>query len=165
MSYLKVVNQKIKLRGYFIALSNSILDVKQLADHKYQATCLGSGAKRYRTCIDLDHPKRSTCECPYANGNRLCNHMVGVYFKVDKAARVAYSKEVVEKLDSDVSSMYNDRFATTPTYAYPLIESYVNQLSEEECREKLKVFYGDHFISGYHQGLKDFLLSVIEKDK
>ena len=85
--------------------------------------------------------------------------------QVDKAARDAYSQEVVEKLDSDVSSMYNDSFATTPTYAYPLIDSYVNQLSEEECRERLKTFYADHFISGYHQGLKDYLLSVIEKDK
>ena len=35
----------------------------------------------YDTTIDFLHPKRSACNCPFAEGRRvICKHMIALYF-------------------------------------------------------------------------------------
>ena len=41
----------------------------------------GSGQKHYDVFIDLEHPRKSKCNCPHADGKRvICKHMISLYF-------------------------------------------------------------------------------------
>lgn len=46
-----------------------------------EGTVAGSEGQRYSVAIDLAHPKKSTCNCKFAEGRRVvCKHMVALYF-------------------------------------------------------------------------------------
>ena len=43
----------------------------------------GNGDRPYEVHIDIAHPKKSTCSCPFAEGRHvICKHMVALYFTV-----------------------------------------------------------------------------------
>ena len=79
--------------------------------------------------IDIEHPKRSTCTCPHAEGTRrVCKHKVALFFSVfpeeaDRALREAEEWEANEEKRRQEE--------------YKGLEEYVNSLSKQELRDEL----------------------------
>ena len=44
--------------------------VKKIGDGVYQGKVSGSQDNIYDVVIDIDHPRKSTCTCPFAAGRR-----------------------------------------------------------------------------------------------
>ncbi len=45
--------------------------------------------------IDKNHPRKSTCNCPFADVRRVvCKHMIALYFTAEPKAAVDFVKEV-----------------------------------------------------------------------
>lgn len=61
-------------------------------DVGYEGTILDSNL--YHASIDIAHPRRSTCDCPFANGRRvICKHMVALLFTAEPDQADALNEE------------------------------------------------------------------------
>ena len=56
----------------------------------------GSQAESYNVRIDITHPRKSECDCPFANGRKICKHMVALAFKALPSIKAEYLKEIEE---------------------------------------------------------------------
>ena len=66
-------------RGYDYYIENKVLSFKKEENGYYTATVSGSSKSPYMVELHLDHPRKSKCNCPHANGKRIiCKHMVAV---------------------------------------------------------------------------------------
>ncbi len=46
--------------------------------------------------IDIEHPRKSKCNCPHADGKRIiCKHMISLYFSVFPKEAKKYHDEVI----------------------------------------------------------------------
>ena len=70
-------------RGYDYYEENRVLQIQETGDGTYSASVGGSGGAMYDVELRLDHPRKSKCNCPHANGKRIiCKHIVAAYFTV-----------------------------------------------------------------------------------
>ncbi|SEQ09069.1 SWIM zinc finger [Lachnospiraceae bacterium RM5] len=83
MGLVEKAPKKIIWRAIEYYKQNKILNIKEIEPDCYEADVSGSGKKKYNVFIDMKHPKKSTCTCPFATENDvICKHMVAVYFMV-----------------------------------------------------------------------------------
>lgn len=70
-------------RGYDYYKENKVLNIEKIEKDVYAAAVSGSADKPYSVELHVDHPRRSKCNCPHAEGRRIiCKHIVAAYFKV-----------------------------------------------------------------------------------
>lgn len=66
----------------------------QNSECEYTGKVSGNG-RSYDVHIDLNHPRKLTCNCPYADGKRIiCKHIVALYFSIFPKEAEAYIAEV-----------------------------------------------------------------------
>lgn len=98
-------------------------------DGTYSGKVSGSESQVYDVLINLAHPKRSTCNCKFAEGRRVvCKHMVAVYFTMFPAAYDDFMREVEE---------YQEEEEQREEEYLCELEEYVYSLTKEELRERL----------------------------
>ncbi len=79
--------------------------------------------------IDIEHPKKSTCNCPHAEGKKIvCKHKVALFFTVFPKEADGYIAEI-EESEREEEEWEQER--------YDQIVEYVNSLSKEELRNAL----------------------------
>lgn len=148
MSILTSASSNSVNRGYEYYIHNKVTSLLQVNDNEYEGNVSGSLKIPYHVHINLNHPKKSYCDCPHANGNTICKHMVALYFSVypDEA------KEYREWLESDYEEDFYDeeddydRFHDghhssqfkKPLFFDEILNEYINKLSKEELRNVLK---------------------------
>lgn len=138
-------------RGYGYYLEKYVLSYNQIDEYKYESEVRGSEKEPYHVIIDIKHPKKSSCTCPFANGNRICKHMVATYFTIFPEEADDYqswieSQYYDEKFEHDYLDEYddedeydfNDYSFDIPFCFDELLGRYINQLSQQELREQLK---------------------------
>ena len=68
-------------RGYDYFKEKKIKTLEEIGDNIYSATVTGSSNQLYSVELHVDHPRKSKCNCPHANGKRIiCKHIVAAYF-------------------------------------------------------------------------------------
>ena len=96
MSLLTTASGKSVYRGYEYFLENKVLSCVQINDFEYEGTVKGTAQKPYSVHLNLKKPKTSTCDCPFANGLRICKHMVAVFFTVFPEEAENYKRQLEE---------------------------------------------------------------------
>ena len=82
--------------GYEYFKKNRVRGIKQLDENVFSATVQGSASTPYSVELHMDHPRKSTCDCPHANGRRVvCKHIVAVYFTILPEEAEEYYAEVL----------------------------------------------------------------------
>ena len=95
----------------------------------YEGIVEGSGDNSYHVVIDLDHPRRSTCDCPFGEGSRrVCKHKVALYYSVFPEAADQALKEAQNWEAEEPRRREEERKE---------IEKYVKSLSKQQLREEL----------------------------
>ena len=95
----------------------------------YDGVVLGSGDNVYSVHIDTEHPRKSFCNCPFADGRRVvCKHMIALYFTAEPKAAEDFLKEV-EKWEAEEEERERQH--------YEDIKEYVKSLSKMELQEQL----------------------------
>lgn len=97
-------------RGYDYYKEKRVKNLKEIGDNIYSATVAGSSSEPYSVQLHVDHPRKSKCNCPHANGKRIiCKHIVAAYFtafpleaEMFYAEAVAYQEEE-EKRQEELS--------------------------------------------------------------
>lgn len=68
-------------RGYQYYGEKRVLELQRPDETHLEARVAGSREEPYSVKLDLEHIRKSSCDCPHAAGRRvICKHMVAAYF-------------------------------------------------------------------------------------
>lgn len=94
-------------RGYDYYKENKVVSLEEIEINIFTAKVSGNSSEPYSVELHIDHPRKSKCNCPHADGKRIiCKHLVAAYFTVlpeeaDKfyAEALAYQEEEEKRQD------------------------------------------------------------------
>lgn len=126
MNILTAASSKSAWRGYEYFMEDKVQFVKKLDDTHFVGAVTGSEAEPYSVTIDIEHPKRSTCDCPFANGLKVCKHMVAVYFAAFPEEAIKFKAAIDRALEEE--EQYREELPGR-------IEKYINRLNKTELKD------------------------------
>ena len=114
-------------RGLYYYKDKKIINLNKINDNEYTSNVIGTN--NYNVYLDITHPRRSTCDCPLANGKRIiCKHIVATYFKVFPEEAINFEKEQ-ERLREEYED-YQEKI-------YNKTQSYIKSLTKKELVDEL----------------------------
>lgn len=126
MSVLSMASNASAWRGYEYYEKKKVLSWKQTGEHEFEGVVAGSENVPYHVMIDTEHPKKSACNCPHAEGKKIvCKHKVALFFTVFPKEAEGYIAEI-EEYEREEEEREKER--------YDQIVKYVKSLSKEELR-------------------------------
>lgn len=155
MSILNSASSRSVYRGYDYYKEGNVISHTQLSDFEYEGEVQGTNKLPYHVMINTKHPKSSSCDCPFANGNTICKHMVALFFAVSPEDLKDYEdwsenyyEDEYEEDDEDYYDDYYeyDRYGNynkhksefiRPIFFDELLSNFVNNLSKEELKSIL----------------------------
>lgn len=100
MSLLSCASGNSVYRGYDYYTCDKVIMGEDIGNGQYKGYVEGSADKPYEVFIDINHPRKSHCNCPHANGKRIvCKHQVALFFKM--------FPEEAEKYRAELESYYD----------------------------------------------------------
>ena len=100
MSLLSCASGNSVYRGYDYYTCDKVITGVDIGNGQYKGYVEGSADKPYEVFIDINHPRKSHCNCPHANGKRIvCKHQVALFFKM--------FPEEAEKYRAELESYYD----------------------------------------------------------
>ena len=129
MGLIEVASGNSVWRGMNYYENNKVISWHKAGEAAYDGIVSGSNNNSYTVHIDKTHPRKSKCNCLFAEGRRVvCKHMIALYFTAEPQAAQNFLKQVeVWKAEEE---------ALEQQY-YENLEMYVKSLSKEELQKKL----------------------------
>lgn len=158
MSILTSASSSSVSRGYDYYKHNKVSGINQLNDHEFEGYVDGSLKNPYYVKINIEHPRKSYCDCPHANGNTTCKHMTALYFELfpdevddyeswlnsdyneDEEDEYYNYDSYYDEDDDDYYDYYDYRGQSKfekPLFFDVVLEKYVDDLSIEQLRKTL----------------------------
>lgn len=150
MSILTSASSSSVSRGYDYYKSGKVSNVTQLNDYEFEGYVEGNLKKPYYVKINIEHPRKSYCDCPHANGNITCKHMTALYFELFPDEVDDYESWLNSDYEEDDYYEYDRSYDDENYYDYressnfvkPLffdvvLKKYVDDLSVEKLKETL----------------------------
>ncbi len=130
---MKVVNlasRESAWRGYEYYKDGNIRSYKEIEEGVFQGKVRGSNNAVYNVTVNINRPRNSSCDCPFAkSGTRIiCKHQVALYFTAFPDDATEYKKQVDKE-----QAEYEDWVESLPDR----VESYIRKLSKAELQEQL----------------------------
>ncbi len=125
-------------RGLDYYKKKRIIKLNKINENVYESVVKGTG--NYNVHLDIEHPRKSTCDCPLAKGKRIiCKHIVATYFAVFPRESKEFEEEQ-EKLQQEYEKEQNEE--------YDKAIKCLNKMSKQELiNELIQVFdYGPEWI-------------------
>ena len=102
---------------------------KKSGEEAYDGVVSGSEGNKYSVHIDKVHPRKSSCNCPFAEGRRIiCKHMIALLFTAEPKAAKDFLRQV-EKWEQEEKEREQ--------LHYKELREYVNSLPKKELQERL----------------------------
>ena len=68
-------------RGYDYYKGKKVVSLEEIEANIFSAKVSGSSSVPYSVELHINHPRKSKCNCPHADGKRIvCKHIVAAYF-------------------------------------------------------------------------------------
>lgn len=191
MSILNSASSRSVYRGYDYYKEGKVISYTQLSENEYEGEVQGTNKTPYHVIINTKHPKSSACDCPFANGNTICKHMVALFFEIspeDLRDYEDWSKNDYEYEYEDYDEDYYDdyceydryenynRYETDfvkPIFFDELLSNFINNLSEEKAKQILieelkkdeKYTFNNYLKKEYQKNISDKnnIYAVLEK--
>ena len=154
MSILNCASSASVYRGYDYYINKHITDIIKISENEYEGYVNGNAKNSYYVKINVEHPRKSYCDCPYATGNTVCKHMVALYF-------YAFPEEA-EDFNDWMSSKYSnedyneddyddyDRYEENDDYYY---DDYSDNYNNRYNRDYIKPIFFDDMLQEYIDSL------------
>ena len=69
-----------------------VVELNKINENEYSS--IVKGTNNYNVHLDIEHPRKSSCNCPLANGKRIiCKHIVATYFTAFPNEAVSFEEE------------------------------------------------------------------------
>lgn len=102
---------------------------KKSGEEAYDGVVSGSEGNKYSVHIDKVHPRKSFCNCPFAEGRRvICKYMIALLFTAEPKAAKDFLRQVEE---------WEEEEKERERLHYKELRDYVNSLSQKELQERL----------------------------
>jgi len=96
MSLLTLASGQSVWRGYEYFKEMNVLTSNKISNTEIKGRIRGSDNRHYEVFIDTEHPRKSKCNCPHADGKRIiCKHMIALYFYTSPEDAKKYYDEVI----------------------------------------------------------------------
>lgn len=133
MKLLNLASNSSFWRGINYHHENRIISWNELRENCYQGKVKGSGSAVYDVTIDTAHPRKSVCNCPFAEGRRvICKHMVAL----DLGIFPEKEQQMMDYIEEQ-NQLYEKEYEQEMLAREEEIREYVMNLSKAELREKL----------------------------
>lgn len=133
MKLLNLASNNSFWRGINYHHENRIIEWKELESNCYQGKVKGSDGAVYDATIDIAHPRKSVCNCPFAEGRRvICKHMVAL----DLGIFPEKEQQMMDYIEEQ-NQMYEQEYELEMQEREEAIREYVMKLSKAELREML----------------------------
>lgn len=94
MGVIDIASSKSVWRGMEYYKQNKVLSYTVNEDGSCEGIVAGSGDGNYHVHVDMEHPRKSTCDCPLANGKKIiCKHIVAVSLCLDESEADRFKKK------------------------------------------------------------------------
>ena len=114
-------------RGLDYYKNKKTTDIKMISDIEY--TSIVSGTEEYNVYLNLEKSRKSTCNCPLANGKRIiCKHIVATYFSVVPGSAKEFEDE---------QNRLQEEFEEYQENEYKNAVKFINKMSKKELVEEL----------------------------
>ena len=68
-------------RGYDYYKEKKVMSLGEIGENIFSAKVSGNSKALYSVELHINHPRKSKCNCPHADGRRIiCKHIVAAYF-------------------------------------------------------------------------------------
>ena len=127
MGLIDLASSNSLWRGIDYYQSKNVKKIKKISDAEYNS--IVSGTEEYNVHIDINHPRKSTCTCPFAAGRRvICKHMVATFFTIypEEAERIIKEEQEYEEVEERLFEEHLEE-----------VKEYVNGLTDDEVRAAL----------------------------
>ena len=102
---------------------------KKSGEEAYDGVVSGSEGNKYSVHIDKVHPRKSSCNCPFAEGRRvICKHMIALLFTAEPKTAEDFLRQVEE---------WEQEEKERERLHYKERREYVNSLPKKELQERL----------------------------
>ena len=129
MGLINIASSNSILRGLEYYKDKKVTEYIKINNYEYEGKVIGNNNKKYNTTINIEHPRKSTCNCLHAKDKRvICKHMIALYFTVLPKEANLFLKEV-----DKAEQQYNEYKEIT----YKKLLKYINKLSKEELQEAI----------------------------
>jgi len=126
MNFIKSSSYASIYKGYEYYKENRVINYSLIDVGIYKGKVKGSNNNIYEVIINVNKPKSSKCNCPFAKDRLvICKHMVALYFTI-------FPKEA-EKYINELYDGYNDFYE----YREHLIKELENKINKMD-KNKLK---------------------------
>ena len=129
MGLIEIASGNSVWRGMDYYQNKKVNSWNKIGDGIYDGMVSGKNGNSYFVHIDKLYPRKSTCNCPFANGRRvICKHMIALLFTAepDVAENFLRQAEEWEREEEEREQKHLED-----------IHNYVNSLSKAELRERL----------------------------
>lgn len=109
-------------RGLDYYKNKKVIKFKRINENEYSS--IVKGTNNYNVHLDIEHPRKSSCDCPLANGKRIiCKHIVATYFTAMPKEATNFEEEQ-NRLQEEYEE-YQDEL-------YDKVIEYINKMSKDE---------------------------------
>ena len=143
-------------RGYWYYKNGNVVSWKQTNDYEYEGIVKSDNQKdQYKVLINLDKPRASKCNCPFAEGKyKVCKHMVALYFAIFPDEVKQFDEEVYEfekeqeRKAKEREERYNNLRKEKSNWSREELENYVINTMLEDYDDEYDEDYD--FIDEYY---------------
>lgn len=129
MGLIEMASDNSVWRGMDYYERKMVCSWKKSGEEAYDGVISGSEGNKYSVHIDKVHPRKSSCNCPFAEGRRvICKHMIALLFTAEPKTAEDFLRQV-EKWEQEEKE--RERLH------YKELREYVNSLSKKELQERL----------------------------
>ncbi len=129
MKIINIASGNSVWRGLDYYKDKKITSYKKNDEFTYVGTAKGSNNDNYNVFLDINHPRKSKCDCPHAKDRRIiCKHIVALYFTIFPSEVDEFLKEVetAQKAYEEYESNLYDK-----------VMKYIKTMSKSELQEAI----------------------------
>ena len=102
MGLLECASSASLFRGHDYYENKKVKNLTEISAGVFAADVAGTAGEPYTVKIDITHPRKSTCNCPHANGKRIvCKHMIATYFTAYPEEAVRFYQEYMKAREDE----------------------------------------------------------------
>lgn len=149
MSLLTCASGNSVYRGYDYYNIGKVTMIDDVGGGQFKGFVDGSGSEPYEVFIDVNHPRKSHCNCPHANGKRIvCKHQIALFFKAFPHEAEKYKAELEAYYDYEEKRREDEEKS---------IEKFLDKCSKSELENIILQMLYDGPEWQYESFVRDFL--------